>query len=209
MAESGQEQQKRQIAYKSCIADVLKARYFKTENSNPNYLEIAGREVYRVNIIATVVGKAVFNSYTNFLIDDGTEKISARAFESADKIDMINIGEVAQIIGRPREFSSEKYVLIEIMKPINPKWALARIMELELKDGLEKTREKDVILEEVYGDNPAGIIVKMIRELDKGDGVSIEELASKNIKEVDKMVNMLLKGGDLFEIRPGKLKVLE
>ena len=57
--------------------------------------------------------------------------------------------------------------------------------------------------------SPTNEIVKLVKQLDKGDGVSIEELSSKNIKDIDKIIDMLLKEGDIFEIKPGKLKVLE
>ncbi|MBI2651104.1 hypothetical protein HYX01_01410 [Candidatus Woesearchaeota archaeon] len=44
---------------------------------------------------------------------------------------------------------------------------------------------------------------------DKGNGVPIEEVLSKNIKDIDKIVDLLLKDGSIFQVRSGMLKVLE
>ena len=217
MAELGQGLQKRQTAHKSRIEDVLNAIYFKAEGLNPNYMEISGREVHRVNIIAAVVEKVEFSSYVNFLIDDGTGRILARIFENLKQVSKVDIGHIVQVIGRPREYSSEKYILIEAIKKVDPKWAIARNKEMEgfhkTPDGSSEIRKESAPSEEEVGEDysssPASKIIKAIKELDKGDGVSIEDLASKNIADADKMVGMLLKEGDIFELRPGRLKVLE
>ncbi len=217
MADLVQGLQKRQTAHKSRIADVLNAHYFKTEGSNPNYMNIAGKEIYRVNIVATVIEKAEFTSYINFLIDDGSGRISARAFENTKQAAKIEIGNVVQMIGKPREFSSEKYLLVEAIKNVDHKWALVRKKEIEIfgaSNGFSEIIKENGVQPEEYGEeayssSPSSKIIRIIKELDKGEGVTAEDLASKNINDVDKMVGMLLKDGDIFEIKPGRLKVLE
>lgn len=200
--------QKRQTAYKIRIGDMLNAKYIKTEGLNPNYLEIYGKEISRINIVGVVVLKSEQDNYKTMVIDDGTGKIIARAFEHNALLDKIGISDVVIIIGRPREFANEKYILIEIIKKIDPIWAKARKLELEKIEnksnslGVSPTKER-------IAASSAGEIVKLIKELDKGDGVSIEEISSKDISDCDKMIDTLLKKGDIFEIKPGKLKVLE
>ena len=50
--------QKRQVAYKTAISDILKADYVKEEGEwVPNYVKIGDKKVSRVNILAVVVGK--------------------------------------------------------------------------------------------------------------------------------------------------------
>ena len=44
--------------------------------------------------------------------------------------------------------------------------------------------------------------------MDKGEGVSIDDLPTA-LGNVDQIVGVLLREGDVFEVRPGKLKVLE
>ena len=124
--------QRRHIAYKLRIRDILSSRYVKIEGVNPNYLQINDQEVSRVNVIGFVVQKSDMDNYSGLLIDDGTGKIPARAFENNFLLNNIDIGDVVLVIGRPREYLEEKYLLVEIAKKINPLWAKAR--SLELKD---------------------------------------------------------------------------
>lgn len=208
--------QKRQTAYKVMIKDILNSKYIKTEGFDPNYIEVNEKEVSRINVIGIVVQKSGPND-TVLTIDDGTGKISARIFENNALFQGICISDVVLIIGRPREFSSEKYILIETIKKIGPLWAKVRKMELDKcqkTDNLsqdETQNIKEIISdeEEVIDLSPSNKIIRLIKELDKGNGVSIDELSSKGIDNLDKIIKMLMNGGDIFEIRPGKLKVLE
>ena len=59
--------------------------------------------------MGVVVQKSDLNNYNTLIIDDGTGKISARVFESNVLLDRIEISDAVLIIGRPREFSNEKY----------------------------------------------------------------------------------------------------
>ena len=132
-------------------------------------------------------------------------------------LDKIGVSDIVLIIGRPREFSSEKYILIESIKKIPPAWAKVRKLELEKnligeiikKKGNKVVSDKHSIEENVVDLGPHNRVFRLIKELDKGEGVSIEELSSRNIIDIDKVIDILLKEGDIFEIKPGKLKVLE
>ena len=202
--------QKRQTAYKIRIKDILNSRYIKTEGFNPNYLEIHNQEVSRINVIGVVVQKSELNNYKTLTIEDGTGKIYARVFENNLLLDKIDVSDVVLIIGRPREFSNEKYILIEVIRKTDPSWAKVRKLELE-KNIVEdnKSSDSDNNIEEDIVPSSTNKIVKLIKELDKGEGVSIEEISSKDIEDIDKRIDILLREGDIFEIKPGKLKVLE
>jgi len=203
--------QKRQTAYKIRIKDILDSKYIKTEGFAPNYLEIGGREISRINVIGVIVDKSDLNNYKPLTIEDGTGNISARIFENSSLLEALEVGNIVLIIGRPREFSSEKYILIETIKNINQNWAKVRELELEkstMVDNSFTNSEKEVTGKGIVS-NSTNKIFKLIKGLDKGDGVPIEELSSRNIKEMDKIIDMLLKEGDIFEVKPGKLKVLE
>jgi len=206
--------QKRQTAYKIRIKDMLDSKYVKTEGFNPNYLEIHNKEISRINVIGVVVQKSEINNYRTLTIDDGTGKISARIFENNVLLDKVSIGQIVLIIGRPREFQSEKYILIETIKKVNPAWAKVRKLELG-KDAGDKnvllddnTKINNNEAEEVAPSSKIKI-VELVKELDNGNGVSIEDISSKDIKDFEKIIDILLKEGDIFEIKPGKLKVLE
>ena len=203
--------QRRQTAYKIRIIDILDSKYIKKEGFTPNYLQLNSKEISRINVIGVIVQKSELNNYKTLTIDDGTGKISARVFGGNILLDKIGIGDIVLIIGRPREFSSEKYIIIEIIKKIDPAWAKVRKLELEKTARIDNTfsNKGNSIKEGIADLNSTNKILKLVKELDKGDGVSIEDLSPKNIKDMDKTIEMLLKEGDIFEIKPGKLKVLE
>lgn len=203
--------QKRQTAYKIRIKDILSSKYIKTEGFSPNYIEINKQEISRINVIGVIVDKSDLNNYKTMTIEDGTGNISARIFENNALLDALTVGNIVLITGRPREFSSEKYILIETIKNINPNWAKVRELELEKSakaDNNSSNEGKEDIGGEIVS-NSTNEIFKLIKDLDNGSGVPIEELSSKNIKEMDKVIDTLLKEGDIFEVKPGKLKVLE
>ena len=203
--------QRRQTAYKIRITDILNSKYIKKEGFNPNYLELNSKEISRINVIGVIVQKSELNNYKTLTIDDGTGKISARVFEDNILLDKMGIGDIVLIIGRPREFSSEKYIIIETIKKIDPIWAKVRKLELEKTARINNTfsNKGNSIKGRTDDLNSTNKILKLIKNLDAGNGVSIEDLSIKNIKDLDKIIDILLKEGDIFEIKPGKLKVLE
>jgi RPA family protein len=204
-----QEFQRRQIAYKASIKDVLDSKYVKNENFTPNYLELNSQEISRVNIVGVIVQKAELSNYKSLILDDGTGKISARVFENYASLNDFNVSDVVLVTGKPREFASEKYIVIETIKKINPAWAKVRNLELQEKQKGDNTQKKEVVEEKSVDLNPQNNILKLIKDLDKGNGVSIEDLPSEKFNEFDKIINAMLKEGDIFEVKPGRYKVLE
>ncbi len=219
MADPEQKLQKRQVAYKKSIAELINSEYIKPESQAANFLQANGQEISRVNVIAAVVGRADLQNYTNISIDDGTGRMSARAFDNAMLVSNIKVGDIVMVIGRPREFTSEKYILIETIKSVSPAWAKLRRIELEgarrqvesagRADEAAKAGDAEDDDTEVSYRSPDNSIIRMIKELDKGDGVSIDDLLSRGIVNADTVVDSLLRKGDIFEIKPGKVKVLE
>ncbi len=204
--------QKRLVAYKVRVFDILNGNLTKDDVS-AGYIKINEVNVSRVNIIATLVHKSENLNYLNVLIDDGTGRIQLRSFESGDIFSKIDVGDVALVIGKIREFSGERYIVPEIFKKINDiGWIDVRKLELRGKGAVEHSNaavknaqvadeSTSVISEEVYS---------LIKKLDFGDGVSIEEVI-RNFDNIsaEEIITDLLKKGDIFEIRPGRLKVLE
>ncbi len=209
--------QKRQVAYKIRIKDILNGSYVKEEGWQPNYIEVNGNKVSRVNLIGIVVLKSDQN---NMVLDDGSGRVPLRVFENNGFFEKVDVGDIVLLIGRPREFGSEKYVMPEIIKKIEDSgWANVRKKELKLNDVVineveEKAEEVKGVVEEVEGaDDPetnSDKIFNFIKESDKGEGVNTEDVLG-NIKEegAEGMINKLLERGEIFEVSPGKLKVLE
>ena len=207
---------KREIAYKVRIKDVLDGKYIKEEGWTPNYILTSdGRRVSRVNIIAVVVSKNTDNLNYALVLDDGSGRISIRSFDSGKILDDFDIGDIILIIGRPREYGNEKYLVSEIIRKVeNKKWVDVRKIELKKEPEIGKKEEiKEEVEEEVIETDGRSLpqkIFSLVKELDKGDGVEVEKIIEKlNSEDVDKMINNLLKEGEMFEIRPGRIKILE
>lgn len=199
--------QRRQIAYKVRVADIINCQYVKKEGWQPNSILVADKEVSRVNLIATVVTKPVqeFN-YVYILLDDGTGKIAARSFDEKVNLSSVDIGDAVLVIGRPREYNNDRYVIPEIIRKIaNPKWIDLRHLELkwlminpaEQKNGGQKP-------------SLAGQAYQLIKKYDSGDGAVYEQVVKDlNSDNAEELIEKLLKEGEIFEIKPGRLKVLE
>jgi RPA family protein len=210
------EQQKRQIAYKARIKELINGKYIKEEGWQPNYIITAdGKQINRINLIATIVAKPVEQdiNYQSIVLDDGTGRISARIFEQNNIFDNIEVGDIILLIGRPREYGGEKYILPETIKRIQDKaWIKVRELELRgnkpIKKVFEEKRptQEEEIIEDIEESIPDKII-RIIKESDKGEGVDFEDILKQANNE--EIIKELLKKGELFEIRPGRLKVLE
>ena len=216
--------QKRQVAFKLSIGVLLAGRYIKQEGMLPNYVILGDdSRVSRVNIIGVVVSISDDPGFKSVVIDDGTGKLSARAFEQNVSLDSLNIGECVMVIGRPREFGGSIYILPEIIKVIkDTAWLEVRKLELEKSSivqtvvslGEKEVKQeiaKDFVEEEFVGGTSLNTVVcDVIKRLDRGEGADFDEVIKQaSSPEAESVVLSLLKNGDIFEVSPGKLKVLE
>lgn len=190
--------QKRQIAYKVRISDILS---ISLDNTN----------ISRVNIIATVVFKSEHGNVPSIIIDDGTGKILLRNFENTGIFSKVDVGDFVLAIGKAREFNGEKYILAEILRKIyNAEWVNVRKLELKnLIYNIQNAKPENTAVEETIS-NKHDEVYSLIRNLDSGEGVLVDEVIRKSSNDkTEKIISSLLESGDIFEISPGKLKVLE
>ncbi len=214
--------QKRQVAYKARIVDILSGRYVKEEGWQPNYvLTEEGLKISRMNLIARVVNIMKDSPNNSIVVDDGTGTITVRSFEGFLELKDIVIGDVVNIIAKPREFGQEKYLLHEIIRKIvDYRWVEVRSLDiakievsLPLKGGTEEVVEilkEEVVQKQPEKTNPFQRILSLIKEIDAGDGADISEIVKRSgIANADEDIGELLKEGEIFEIRRGRLKALE
>lgn len=212
MPELEQKSYQRQIAYKVSIFDILNGNFTKDEFS-AGYINLNGLNISRTNIIATIVYKSDQNSsYASAVIDDGTGRISLRSFENNIIFSKADIGDVVLVIGKIREFNSEKYIIPEIIKKINNfAWMNVRKLELRKRISIDDDYNKDEVKdssEEINDSNEE--VYSLIKKIDKGEGVPIDDIIkSSNNSKVENIINKLLENGEIFEIKPGMVKVLE
>ena len=109
--------QKRNIAFKIKISDILSA-------------DLSSLDISRVNVIATLVDKVEKPNYISSIIDDGTGSISLRGFENKNIFSKVDVGDIVLVIGKVREFNNEKYLIPEIIKKVNNvQWVDIRKLE--------------------------------------------------------------------------------
>ncbi|MGV8169082.1 MAG: OB-fold nucleic acid binding domain-containing protein [Candidatus Nanoarchaeia archaeon] len=212
---------KRQTAYKCSIKNILEGNYVQRPGWDPNFIQLGDLQISRINLLAVIVGKEG-NSFT---LDDGTGQVQAMSFGEQNKFLDFDVGDAVIIIGRPREYNQKRFVVPEIMRKIeNKKWIDYRKAELELqeKDLPEISEEKKTRLETpenfepapadepVFDDNYVSKIISVIKKLDKGDGANTGDVIKMSgLEKAEKYIKSLINEGEIYEIRTGKLKVLE
>lgn len=166
------------------VGELLAGRFVESESSSGSIVLPDGDSVSKVRIYGIVVSDEL-------VVDDGTGSILARSF---DKSFSVQIGAPVLIIGRPRIYNGSWYVVAEVVKVIDSKW-----MEWARKKNPPKLVEKPA----------AQSPLDVVRSLDAGDGADYNDVVSRLGAGGEEAVVHMLAMGELFEIRPGRLKVLE
>lgn len=177
-------------AVKVWIADFDNCTFVQKEDAPSVAVLLDGRAVSRVSIVGTVVAS------DPLLVDDGTGIVSVRSF---DKPFNVELGSFVLIIGRLRDYLSEKYVAGEIVKQVDAKWLEVRKLELPFSVR---------VVEKSEAPNSTNVL-NIVRSLDLGDGADFDSVVSKIGPSGEELIVRLLALGELFETRPGRLKVLE
>ena len=100
----------------------------------------------------------------------------------------------------------KEVVADEIVKDKDNKETAVEEITTENETKIEE--EKETVSEEAEL-LPVQKLTNLIKELDTGDGVLIEELISKSpLNETEQLIEKMLENGDIFQNLPGKVKVL-
>ena len=208
----------RQTAVKVWIRNLANGSYVTNPGWEPNHVISGELRIGRANVMGVVVQKSdskVLN-YDYVILDDSTGRIMVRAFEDRRVLCDFQVGDLINIIGKPREYAGEVYLIPEIARKVeDPLWVEVRKRELEampiIEEKVAPAREapiEDVETEDIV--TPLDRLLSAIKGLDKGEGVEIEDvLSSVKGEDAEKMLRDLLMKGDIFEIRPGRIMVLE
>lgn len=212
LGEMVEEQLKRLTARKLWIKDLLAGTYVKEEGMKPNHIALSdGSQASRVNIVGVVVITGSEGMPT-LVLDDGSGRITVRTFEPSERLSKLQVGDPVLIVGRPREFNNEKYILPEIVRKIDVSWFEVRKLELNASPIAHQPEPVPIVNEEpvedafILTENVLGII----RSLDGGQGADTDSVINQlNVLDAEKTIRLLLQSGDIFEVSPGKIKVLE
>ena len=197
---------KRNVAYKLRIGSIISGKPI-LEGERLKNLEVDGKNVVRVNLIANIVDKYIQEGEKKFgsiTFDDGTGQIKGKVFgEEVEKLNSLNQGDTLLVIGLLRSWNNEIYITPEIMKKKEASFLLVRKLEAELEQ--PKTLDKEKIAE--LKDK----ILTMIKQAEDNGGIDIDKIILE-LKEppevINKEIKRLLEDGVTYEPRPGKLRYL-
>lgn len=196
----------RQVAYHIWIKELIEGDYQEQEGWEPNLLHTGRGTVSRVNLIGTFL-----QMQGGSFLDDGTGQIQLRSFEETPGLTDAKQGDVVLVIGRPRLYQETLFIIPEVVRGVDKKWALVRKNELgDIKQYEKKPPKVEQVPPQPISENLAEKIVDIIAELDSGDGADIDAIVEKSGlgERAEEIVQQLLLDGEIFEIRPGILKVL-
>jgi len=236
-----QEYKKRNTAFRVSIGMLMNTEPIY-EQERLRAVSLNGKEIVRINLIATVVDKFTSEEkpYGSLTLDDNTGDIRVKAFADDVRLfDGITIGDSVIVVGVIRLFNEELYITPEIIKPVDARWLLARKLELakEYGDFYESCKSYTQIPEEkqpvedaqsienklieeikipsdssdVIQESLRAKIFEMIKEAEPQGGMSVEKLILSMKDPVDKInsdIQALLEDGEIFEPKPGTLRVL-
>lgn len=178
------------------------------------------------------------STYTSLTLDDGSDNIALKTWNEDTKIlDDIKIGDAILTIARVREYNGSMYLVPEIVRKLNkPEWIQLRKLELiklygesqksettpesqsdKIEENVDQNRAP-VIEEEVISTDEISTgaerqkILDIISELDSGDGIETIAVISKagfGEEATNNLIQDLLKEGEIFEIKAGRLKLIE
>lgn len=196
------EQKKRNTAFRLRIGDIKRGKPEIIEDRFL-FLDIDGKKVIRVNLIANVIEKNIFEGekkYANVVLDDASGQIRMKLFgEEISLFKSLVEGDTIQVIGILRNYGNEIYIYPEIIKKVDPRWLLARKLELQKE---QKTEGNDSLREK---------ILEKIKEAEKDGGIESEKLITEldaSPSSISKEITKLLEEGLIYEPRPGKLRYL-
>ncbi len=197
---------KRHVAYKAKIGDILSGNPI-VDGEKLRFVEVNGKNIARVNLIANVVDKYIQDDekkFASITLDDATGQIKLKTFgDDIEKLKPFEQGDTVLAIGMVREWNKEVYVTPEIIKKKQPEYLMLRKLETDLDkpkpaDKKELTEIKDKIIE-------------IIKREEVNGGVDIkkltEELQSKQ-DLINQEIRKLLEEGTIYEPRPGKVRYL-
>ena len=198
--------QKRHVAYKLRVGQI-KAGTPRLEGERMIFVDIDGKNVSRINLIANIVDKYIQEGekkYGNFTLDDASGQIRVKFFgDDVDKLANFNQGDTVLVVGLLRVWSEEIYITPEIIKKKDPRFLLIRKLEIDAEKPQVVDKEKIAELKDK--------ILSMVKEKDSNGGIAIDTIIldlKENPDVINKEIKRLLEDGVVYEPRPGKLRYL-
>ena len=176
---------------------------------------VQGLEEERVHLKGVIVDQRG----QQLVLDDGTGRIPIRLPHGARA--QVVIGGAATLIGSVSSFEGKKFIVADILQRIgNALWIVVHRSESEAGQR-QRERQKEGDVRKEAGSPPPDSqdegmgnarerVLSLAKRLDTGSGVMIEEMVRQSgIPGCKTFIEALLREGELFEVGPGRVKVLE
>ncbi|MFT4310739.1 MAG: hypothetical protein ACMXYC_03845 [Candidatus Woesearchaeota archaeon] len=187
--------------------------YEHGEGWNPNYVIPSwGTPIYRVHIVGTVI--EVLPEQCRCTLDDSTGVIIIKSFEDNALYRSLQVGDTLRVIGKLGQYQDALYIKPESMKRLDSvHWIALHKTQLAYFEKRRPIHAHDTPLSK-EDEHDYAPVLDIINELDKGEGAQKEEILEKlkkklKIEDPQGVLEQLLLHGDVFEVKPGCIKVLQ
>lgn len=220
-------QSERPVVHKVRIRTVLTGSLIAGQGWSSGMLTTAiFGNIFAVDIVATVVN--VNEEAQTFVMDDGTGTVPVKVFRGV----LPEVGSLIRVIGKPRDHEGERIVVADIVKHnIDPTHVPLREVEIQYLERtfapehttphtkVEEMPTHNTSLKETSEqfseqpsspEHPKSRLIELIKVLDTGSGADYEDvLTQANMGNAEHVLDGMLKRGDVFEIKPGRLKIMD
>ena len=210
--------QRRSPYQRTKIEKISRSELVKDQEDRWRLLTPSGKSIFRVWIMGIVTEKFTGeNNYLGLKIDDGTACIIIKSWEG--KLDRYNQWDKIEVLGQvqisERGEEIEVFLNPDIINPISDdNWFLVhrlkiikQLQKADMNNGIKPATISGVDIGVVSIEDLKLKLIKTVRELDTGKGVSYDQLvtAYSDIEEeqIDGAITELLESGEFFEPRAG------
>lgn len=199
---------KRQTAIRARISDITNFMFIKKEGLEPSYvLTDLGMKISKAKLIGTVIDKFISEdgNYSSITLSDDTDTIRVKAFkEDIEIFDELEVGDLAMIIGKVKQYADENYIIpqivrkitdpnveilhkLDVLKSIQSQKKIFDIINRE-KDKFTDLEELKLFLKKEYLIDPdvAEGVLEFLIQSDKIKEIDYKPLIIEKIKELDK-----------------------
>jgi len=210
--------QRRSPYQRTKIEKISRSELVKDQEDRWRLLTPSGKSIFRVWIMGIVTEKFTGeNNYLGLKIEDGTACIIIKSWEG--KLDRYNQWDKIEVLGQvqisERGEEIEVFLHPDIINPISDdNWFLVhrlkiikQLQKADMNNGIKPATISGVDIGVVSIEDLKLKLIKTVRELDTGEGVSYDQLVTSysDIEEeqIDGAITELLESGEFFEPRAG------
>ena len=181
-------EKKRLTAIKTKIKNITGGKYVVQEGFNPNYILTGnGMRLSRVRVLATIVDKFLSdtNRFASITLDDSTDTIRAKIFNAVSIFDNFSVGDLADVVGRIREYQGEVYILPEtVIKADDKNMEILRELEIKKQEN-EYEEKRKAVAEHQNSVSDLNELKKIMKEMHNIEPHEVEAIMAATPESTD------------------------